>query len=147
MANQHAVAVGISPAVTVSAAVETVVATMTPFNENQPGGGAQGFQAVGTVGSQGVVLDANFNLTLGTAGTAVVARIRNGSVTGALVGVALTVPALGSGTTLNVTAYALDPTLVQVGVVYVFTLQVTGGTGTHTVNYGVATAQDATSIE
>jgi hypothetical protein len=154
MANQHAVAVGISPAVTISAAVETVVATLTPFSENQSAGafGGPGLGAPNpNPGPQGVVIDGNFNLLIGTAGTAVVARIRYGSLTGALIAGfpagGLTVPALGSGTTLSVPVFALDPTLVETNAVYVVTFQVTGGTGTHTVNYGILTAMDATSFE
>jgi hypothetical protein len=145
MANQHAVA---GTTIALPNLTETAVLTMTPFNENQPGSGSQSLQgSFANIGSQGVVLAADLNITP-SAGTLLTLRFRYGSATGAVIA---GFPAGGTVSTLvtsianNVTAYALDPTLIEPGVVYVLTAVVT--TGTATVNYGVFTALDATSIE
>jgi hypothetical protein len=145
MANQHAVSV---TGVSIPSTAEVVIATMTPFNENQPGAGGQAFQGgFANIGSQGVVLSADLNITP-SAGATLTLRFRYASLTGSVVTGS---PAGGTVNTMittvanNYTAYVLDPTLVQQGVVYVLTAQI--GSGTATVNYGVVTALDATSIE
>jgi hypothetical protein len=144
MANQHAVSV---TALTIPSTAEIVVATMTPFTENQQASAAGLGLGTPSAGGQGVVLDGNMNVAPSSAGTITV-RVRYGSLTGALIA---GLPAAGLITTLAITVaqsvpiFVLDPTLIQAGVVYVFTAQLAAGTAT--VNYGVFTAQDANSFE
>lgn len=142
MSNQHAVSV---TALSIPSTAEIVVMTMTPFSENNPVG-AGGYALVGVpgVGGQGVVLDANLNITPSGAPT-VTMRFRYTSLTGSLV-----VNSIATVTTLaavasTVSAFALDTTLQEANAVYVVTAQIS--TGTATVNYGVFTAQDATTAE
>lgn len=150
MSNQHAVTVtGLS----IPNSSEIVVATMTPFSENQSAGafGGPGLQGPNpNPGPQGVVFDSNFNILLGTGVTAIVAKIKYGSAAGAtIIGfptAGLTVPVTAS-TLVNITAWGIDTTLVETNAIYVVTLTLTGATSAATVNYGVFTAQDATSFE
>jgi len=146
MPNQHAVSV---TAVAIPSTAEIVIATMTPFSENQPPGAfSQALSAPSpNPGPQGVVLDANLNMNI-TAGGLVTMRIRYGSLTGAVItgmpagGLIVTAPA---ATAFTASAFALDPTLVEINAVYVLTVTSAGGVGN--VAYGVFTAQDATSFE
>jgi len=95
--------------------------------------------------AQGVVIQANVNVTIGTSGTAIVLRVRKGSLTGTLVGVAQTITA-AAGNTVAATVDELDTTLSQT-VTYVLTGQVTAGAANSTVNRAVLTAEDATAFE
>lgn len=130
--NLHAVAVS---AVTLTNAVEGVIATLPAFSENQAGEFAQG-----------VVLQAGLNVLIGTGGTALVLRIRKTSLTGALVGVAQTIT-VTAASVVQVGIDELDPTLVQPGVVYVLTGQVTSASANSTVNRCVLAAEDASQFE
>jgi len=130
-ANLHAVAV---TTVTLTNAAEGVIATLTPFTEAQAGEFAQG-----------VVIQANVNVTIGTSGTAIVLRVRKGSLTGTLVGAAQTITA-AAGNTVAATIDELDTVLAQ-NVTYVLTGQVTAGAANSTVNRAVLTAEDATAFE
>ena len=132
MANQHTAA---ASAVTVPTTTETVLATIGPFNENQ----AAGF-------GQGVAFDGNVNLTVGTAGTAATLRVRNGGLTGTLIGSAQT-QTVAAGNSVNIPISELDPTLVQVGVSYVVTVQLTAATANSTANRVIFSAQDANAYE
>jgi hypothetical protein len=132
MANNHTVA---ASAVTVPTTTETVLATLGPFNENMAGEFAQG-----------VACDGNINLTAGTGATAVTMRIRRGGLTGTLIGVA-SVQTVTAGNVVNIPIAELDPTLVQVGVTYVVTLQQTAASANGTVNRVVFSCQDATAYE
>lgn len=132
MANQHSVA---ASAVTVVTTAETVLATIGPFNENQ----AAGF-------AQGVAFDGNVNMTVGTGGTLATLRIRNGGLTGALVGVAQA-QTVAAGNQVNIPISELDPTLVQVGVSYVVTVQLTAASANSTANRVIFSCQDATAYE
>lgn len=148
MANLHAVGLqsGVLP-LSIPSTAEIVLVTLTAFNENQPAGGAQGLGAVGTIGSQGVLLRGYANLAP-SAGMTVTLRLRYGSLTGAVIAgspAGGTVSTVATTVASNVGTEILDPTLVQVGVVYVLTAQLS--TGTASVNYALLTAQDATSIE
>lgn len=145
MPNQHAVSLGATP-LAIPSTAEIVVLTMTPFSENQSAGTFQQSQvgANPNPGPQGVVLDANMNVT-GTTGTLTL-RLRYGSLTGGLVvGSVATVSTIATGIAIYASAFALDTTLVQTNVVYVLTAQLGAGTGT--VNAAVFSAQDATSFE
>lgn len=133
MANQHSVA---ASAVNVPTTTETVLATLGPFNENQ----ASQF-------SQGIAFDGNINLTVGTGGTAATVRVRRGvDITGALIGVAQA-QTVTAGNTVNIPIAELDPTLVQVGVTYVITLQQTAASANGTVNRVIFSCQDSTAYE
>lgn len=132
MGNLHAVA---ASAVTLVTTAETVVGTVGPFNENMvPQSG------------QGVFLEGNINITPGTGTTAVVLRWRAASLTGALIGVAQTC-SVTAGVASDIGCNELDPTLVQVGAVYVLTAQQTGATANGTCNRVVVTAESASSFE
>jgi hypothetical protein len=132
VANLHANA---ASAVTLTTTAETVLATITAFNENTAGEFAEG-----------VLIQATVNLTLSAASTAVVLRIRKTGLTGTLVGVAQTVTVTAS-TTVQLSIDELDTGLVQPGVVYVFTAAVTAASGNSTANRAIITAEDASAFE
>ena len=146
MANQHAVSV---TAFSIPSTAEIVVLTMTPFSENNPVGAGGGPALIGIpgIGAQGVVLDANLNITP-SAGATCTIKFRYTGLTGNVV---VGFPAGGTVTTLttsianSVAAFALDTTIAEVNAVYVVTVALSSGTGT--VNYGVLTAQAATTFE
>lgn len=131
MANQHAVA---ASAVTIPTTTETVIATLGPFNENQLGG-------------QGVALDGGINLTVGTGATLATVRVRKGiDITGTLIGVAQSTT-VTAGAAVSLPICELDPTLVQVGVTYVVTVQQTAASANGTVNRVMFSCQAATAYE
>lgn len=132
MANQHSVA---ASAVNVPTTTETVLATIGPFNENE-----------GADWSQGITFDGNINLTPGTATTSATVRIRRGGLTGTLIGVAQS-QGVTAAVPANIPIAELDPTLIQVGVSYVVTIQQTAATANGTVNRVVFSCQDATAYE
>lgn len=146
MPNQHAVA--LTAPLAIAGTAEQVVLSLTAFTENQSPSGSASNAIVGTQGAQGVVLDANMNLVV-TAGGLVTARLRYGSLTGAVVAGFLPstgqVVTAGVNLATNVAAWCLDPTLLEVGVVYVLTIASAGGVGT--INSAVLTAMDATAFE
>lgn len=132
MANQHSVA---ASAVTIVTTTETVIATLGPFNENQ------------VAPAQGITFDGNINMTVGTGGTAVTVRVRQGTaITGTLVGVAQ-VQTATAGNTINLPIGELDPTLIQVNAQYVVTVQQTAASANGTVNRVVFSCQDAVPFE
>ena len=148
MANQHAVH---AAAVSIPSTAEIVILTMTPLSENQGGSGAQGPIGSGVTpapGPQGVVLDANLNVTP-SSGTTITLRFRYSSLTGTQIPTPF--PAGGLVQTLTTSianvanAFAIDPTFVETNTIYVLTAQLSAGTAT--VNYAWMTAQDATSFE
>lgn len=132
VANLHANA---ASAVSITTTAETVLATLTAFNENTGGEFAEG-----------VLIQASVNLTLSAGTTAVVLRIRRASLTGTLVGVAQTVTVTAS-TTVQLSIDELDAINVQPGAVYVLTATCTGASSTSTANRAVITAEDATAFE
>lgn len=143
MANLHAV---VATAVSVTTTAETVVAVLTPFNENEPTGSSPDFDNTPSLGAQGVYLYGQLNVTLASGASATVLRIRKGGLTGAVVDTALTSTAT-TATTVDKGITALDPVYLQNNVQYYLTLSVTGAGGTSTVNHATLTAQDATSYE
>jgi hypothetical protein len=132
MGNLHAVA---ASAVTLTNAAEGVIATLTAFNENEAGEFAQG-----------VVLQAGLNVTIGTGGVALVLRVRKVSLTGTLVGLAQTIT-VTAGNVVQASIDELDTTLIQPGIVYVLTGQVTSGSANSTVNRVVLTAEVASAFD
>jgi len=140
MPNLHAVA---ATTVAVPNLTETVIATMTAFDERYSQGGpdfGQGGQS--TVGAQGVFLGGSINVTPSSAGLITI-RVRQQSVTGPLVGVAQVVSVTAVQTALDIGE--LDPTLIQLPAIYVVTMSV--ATGTAVVNRVVFTAEGATAFE
>lgn len=131
MANQHSVA---ASAITIPTTSETVLATLGPFSENQ------------APPAQGVAFDGNINLTSGTGTTSVVVRVRSGSLTGPIIGVAQS-QTVTAGQTINIPIAELDPTLVQATAVYVVTVQQTAATGNGTVNRVIFSCMDSTAFE
>jgi hypothetical protein len=144
MGNLHAVA---ASAVAVVSATETVIATMTAFNENEAAGAGGLSLGVGGVGPQGVYLGGSINVTAtGTGTTLYTVRVRQDSLTGATVGVAQTVTAVSAaGQVTLMDIGELDPTLVQTPATYVVTLLTNSGAAT--VNRVVFTAETANSFE
>lgn len=150
MSNVHAAA---SSAVTLVTTAETVVATVGPFNTVTAAGA--GSQALNTVpqgsatysqaGPQGVAIAGSINLLVGTGGTAAVVRVRQGSLTGALVGLAQTTTVI-AGNVVDLDVGELDANPVSPAT-YVVTVSVTGASANSTMNRAVFTAQDATSFE
>lgn len=140
MGNLHCVAVTGGALTT----AESVVATMTAFNENTPAGSNLGL-ATQPGGAQGVYLGGSINLTTAASATLITLRIRQQSLTGALVGVAQAVAVLASTTGIALDIGELDPTFVQTPAIYVITAQLNAGTAT--VNRAIFTAEEATSFE
>lgn len=132
MPSVHAVA---ASAVTLITTAETVIATNVAFNESQVAGTGEG-----------VLLTCNINATPGASTTGITLRWRVGTLTGTLIGVAQTcsVTAAVAG---DLSAFELDPTLSQVGVVYVLTAQQIAATGNGMINRVVATAESANAFE
>lgn len=132
MPNAHANAVSGGTLVTTA---ETVLATLTAFNENEAGEFAEG-----------VLIQGSTNLLIGTGGTAVVLRIRKASLTGALVGLAQTVT-VAAASVVGLSIQEVDPVLIQPGLVYVLTASVTGASGNSTNNRSVIVAEGITAFE
>jgi hypothetical protein len=120
---------------------------MTAFNENQSTGAGSQSLGVGGVGPQGVYLGGSINVTATATGTTLyTVRVRQGSLTGSLVGVAQALTAVSAaGQITQLDIGELDPTLVQTPAIYVVT--VTTNSGAATVNRVVFTAEDANSFE
>ena len=113
---------------------EGVVATLPPVPlPNDPSG----------LLVQATVIDGFLNFTAGAGTTAVVVRVRRGSLAGAQVGPNLThtlaAAAIGS-VAVAVNDTPLQATPPNEGQVYVVTIQQTGGTGAGSTNYAVFTA-------
>jgi hypothetical protein len=150
MSNVHAAA---ASAVTVVTTAETVVATVGPFNETAPAGAGsqalntlpQGSATYSQAGPQGVAVVGSLNITVGTGGTSVTVRVRQGSLTGALVGVAQ-VATVTAGNVVTLDVGELDASPVSPAT-YVVTVAVAGASANSTVNRALVTAQDATSFE
>lgn len=104
---------------------ETVVATILTPPENQPTG-------------QGMLINAQVNMTPGAGTTSVIVRIRQGSLTGAVVGQPNAAPATAALANSTFAAMELDTTvLYPVGNTYVITVQQTAATGNGTITGGV----------
>lgn len=150
MSNVHASA---ASAVTLVTTAETVVATVGPFNTvTSTGAGSQalntlpqGSASYSQAGPQGVAIVGSLNVTIGTGGTAAVVRVRQGSLTGALVGVAQTAT-VTAGNVVTLDIGELDGSPVSPAT-YVVTVSITGASANSTVNRVVVTAQDANSFE
>lgn len=101
-------------------ATETVVLTSKP---------------VSTQGrNSNVTLIGVLNLTVGTNGVAAVVRVRKGSVTGAIVGLATTDTGIATDK-YTIPILATDSPLDEAGAVYVVTIQETSASADGTVNY------------
>jgi hypothetical protein len=110
--------------VTITTTTETVVATAPAFSYNNPG-------------TSGVSISGVINLTMGTAGTGSIIRVRQGSLTGPIVGVS-------GGTTQTEAAAAVANIPFEVedtsgfyqaaNSIYVVTVQPVAATGNSTVN-------------
>lgn len=132
MANEHVNQIATNQTVTTTA--ETVIGAITPFNVGNPAG-------------EGVYLAGDVNVLTGAGTTAVTLRIRNGSLTGAIVGNPQAFPQTAS-VEAQVGTAGLDPTaLAGALVTYVLTYQATGATGNATVQQSTFTAESATSFE
>jgi hypothetical protein len=120
---------------TLTTTTETVAATIAAPPELQSPSNGQGLLVSGTV-----------NVTGGTATTTVTVRVRQGSLTGAVVGDAL-VNTVVAATAPDTYAYqAIDPTLTYLnGETYVVTVQLAGATANGSVNYADIGVEPLTS--
>lgn len=149
MSNLHATQ---ATAVTVVTTAETVIATLTPFTENQGlanagTGDLRNLQVASGPGAQGVLLSLIANCLIGTGATAAVLRLRVNTLTGTIIATTQTLTVV-AGQTVNLDAMWLDAVLSYPnGVQYVVTLQMTGASGNTTVNLAVLTGEDANSFE
>lgn len=121
-----------SAATSVPTTTETVVLTFTIPPEGNPGG-------------EGVQIDANITISAGTGATAVILRVRQASLTGALVGNAVESPVTAAQAN-SLSGCVLDPTLqYPVGNTYVLTAQQVGASGNGTMQYAAAFTNPCTS--
>jgi hypothetical protein len=116
--NVHTSVVTTGQAVTTTS--ETVVATLAGLNVDR---------IQRRVGFGGLV-----NILVGTGGTSVTVRVRRGSVSGAVVGVAQG-QAVAAGSTYSIAVDALDEPGEVAGATYVLTVAVAAATANSTVNY------------
>lgn len=126
-------------AVTLTTTTETVLATLSPFAPNNPGG-------------EGVVITFDTQVTTGTGVTALVYTIRQGTTTaGAVVGTALTVPATASAAQQPCGFSMLDTSALALkdlaGLQYVVTVSQTGATGNGSVSQTTIQASSSTQPE
>lgn len=107
---------------TITTTTETVVATAPAASFYTPG-------------SNGVSISGVVNFTMGASGTAVTVRVRQGSLTGPLVGNAV-VETLAAAAIANIPYEAEDTSGFPqaAGSIYVVTVQATAATGNDTVN-------------
>lgn len=121
---------GVAPVTT----AETVVLTITIPPENQP------------LGADGIYLSGSVGGTAGAGTTAVVVRVRQGTVTGATVGPAYTEPVTASAGFV-VGFDVLDPaTAYPTGNTYVVTAQQTGATGNGSAFVGCVTSSPSNPL-
>jgi hypothetical protein len=117
--------------VTVVTTAETVVATMPAIVYDLPAASSSGAGA-----GQGVTITASVNATNSAATTTATLRVRQGTLTGPIVGVGLVQPATPS-VAQEFFIEEFDNSRVPAqsgGVVYVVTIQYAGATGNSTVN-------------
>lgn len=115
---------------------ETVIATLTPFNVDNPAG-------------EGVLIQGDVNVSPGTAATQIVLRVRQGGLTGTLVGVAMP-NSVAATNTYNIGSTWLDASalaLLDTGLTYVLTAQQTSATANGTVNAAIIAAGSTTAVE
>jgi hypothetical protein len=105
---------------TITTTTETVVATL---------GGLNTAPSQSRVAMTGIV-----NITVGTGGTSVTLRVRRASVSGTVVGVAMS-HTVAAGSNYSLAVQALDSPGEVAGATYVVTVAVTAATGNSTVNY------------
>jgi hypothetical protein len=127
-----------SVSTTVVTTAETVVLTCAPFTYDFPNPyvGAEHSGA-----GQGVTVKGIVNVApAGTGATAATVRVRQGSVTGTVVGASLA-QTVAAGNSTELTYWAQDTSRFAAqagGGVYVVTVQFTGATGNSTVTYAAA---------
>lgn len=117
--------------VTVVTTAETVVATMPAIVYDLPAATTSGGG-----GGQGVTITASVNATNSAATTTATLRVRQGTLTGPIVGVGLVMPATAS-VAQEFFIEEFDNSRVPAqsgGVVYVVTIQYAGASGNSTVN-------------
>lgn len=117
--------------VTVVTTAETVVATMPAIVYDLPAATSSGAGA-----GQGVTITASINATNSAATTTATLRVRQGTLTGPIVGVGLVQPATPS-VAQEFFIEEFDSSRVPAqsgGVVYVVTIQYAGASGNSTVN-------------
>jgi hypothetical protein len=134
MSNLH-VNEGVGP-ITLVTTAETIVATVTPaLTSNAPGG-------------EGLSISGFINLLTGTGTTAVVIRVRKGSlVTDTVVDVAQT-HTVGAAVSASIPFGALDGAATTLTAQnYVVTVQQTAASANGTVNYALVNTQSGNAVE
>lgn len=148
-ANQHATQ---ATAVSLVTTAETIIGTVGPFSINQglSGGGAGDLrllQPATTPGAEGCIVECFFNILIGTGATAMVLRLRQNSLAGAILPTTQTLFVV-AGQTINGSGVWLDTNLsYPTGITYVVTAQMTAASANSTVNVAITTAEDANSFE
>lgn len=115
---------------TIVTTAETTVCSVGPFTYDLPVTGPQSNPG------QGVTINASVNITASAAATSATLRVRQGSITGPIVGVGTVTPATAS-VAQNFTTEVLDVSRVPAqsgGVTYFVTVQFAGSSGNATVN-------------
>jgi hypothetical protein len=116
---------------------ETVLATLTAFNVDNPSG-------------EGVVVTFDAIVTTGAAATGLVFRIRQGTLTGTAIFTSPTIPASASAVQPPIGFAALDTSALAInstGLSYVVTVAQVAATGNGSVNPCTIQASSATSVE
>lgn len=148
-ANQHATQ---ATAVNIVTTAETVIGTIGPFaiNQGAAGGGSgdlRTLQPATGPGAEGCLVECFANILIGTSATALVLRLRQNSIAGAILPTTQTLTVVAAQT-INVSGVWLDVNLsYPTGILYVVTAQLTGASANSTVNVAVTTAEDASSFE
>lgn len=123
--------VGVASNTTLVTTAEAVAATSAAKDIENPGG-------------QGTRISGIVNVTTGAATTAVVVRVREDSLTGNVIGEALT-HTIGAAVSATIPFDALDTSLTDDNKVYVVTVTQTAATGNGTVNHAVINVEPAVS--
>jgi hypothetical protein len=115
---------------TIVTTAETTVCSVGPYTYDLPVTGAQSNPG------QGVTISASVNITASAAATTATLRVRQGSITGPIVGVGEVTPATAS-VAQDFSIEVLDVSRVPAqsgGVTYFVTVQFAGSSGNSTVN-------------
>ena len=113
---------------------ETTILSLGPFTENE----GQSDTA------QGYLIAGSYNYTSGAGATALTTRVRQGSITGTMVGVARQTNVV-AGNSADIPFIEQDPTFNAIGAIYVVTVQQVGATANGVVNRGAAWCGAVTS--
>lgn len=147
MANLHG---NYFPGLVAVTTAETVIGSLGPYAINQGvlNGGAgdlRNLQPATAPGATGVLLGCFLTATLGTGASAVTLRVRQGSITGAIIPNAISFAAAAGGFIASPEWFDPTPSYFT-GITYVLTAAVTGASANSTFN-AIFTSEDCNSFE